>query len=160
MEFGPRALGNRSLLADPGKNEVVALLNTKVKHREAFRPFCPSVLEEKAKDWFDLPNTEMPDIARYMLGAFKVLKEKRELIPAVTHFDGTSRIQTVNRYDNPRYYKLISEMEKLTGVPIVLNTSFNDRQPIVCSPHDAINTFLKTEIDYLVLGNYLVSKPI
>ena len=157
MEIGPRALGNRSLLADPRKPETVALLNSKVKHREAFRPFCPSVLADKAGEWVELPN-EMPKVADYMLGAFKVLPDKKHIIPAVTHFDGTSRIHTVHKEVNPKYYKLIAEMEKLTGVPLVLNTSFNDGEPVVCSPQDAINTFQKTSIDCLVLGTYLVLK--
>ena len=158
MELGPRALGNRSLLADPRSQATVELMNVKVKHREAFRPFCPSVLAERASDWFELPDP-MPEVATYMLGAFRARKEKAHLIPAVVHFDGTSRIQTVHRDTNPRFHGLLSEMERLTGVPVLLNTSFNDQEPIVCTPDDAISTFLKTEIDVLVIGNYLVTKP-
>jgi carbamoyltransferase len=158
MELGPRALGNRSLLADPRSQATVELMNVKVKHREAFRPFCPSVLAERASDWFELPDP-MPEVATYMLGAFRARKEKAHLIPAVVHFDGTSRIQTVHRDTNPRFHGLLSEMERLTGVPVLLNTSFNDQEPIVCTPDDAISTFLKTEIDVLAIGNYLVTKP-
>jgi carbamoyltransferase len=158
MELGPRALGNRSLLADPRSQATVELMNVKVKHREAFRPFCPSVLAERASDWFELPDP-MPEVATYMLGAFRAKKEKAHLIPAVVHFDGTSRIQTVHRDTNPRFHGLLSEMERLTGVPVLLNTSFNDQEPIVCTPDDAISTFLKTEIDVLAIGNYLVTKP-
>lgn len=157
MELGPRALGNRSLLADPRSNDTVEIMNTKVKHREAFRPFCPSVLVERAADWFELPEP-LPEVADYMLGAFRAKKEKAPQIPAVVHFDGTSRIQVVRRETNPRFHRLLTEMEQLTGVPILLNTSFNDQEPIVCSPDDAIATFLKTKIDYLVIGSYLVSK--
>jgi carbamoyltransferase len=157
MELGPRALGNRSLLADPRHEAIVPLMNVKVKHRERFRPFCPSVLAERAYEWFELPRP-LPEIADYMLGAFKVLPDKKHLIPAVVHFDGTCRIQTVHQETNPRYHCLLSELEKLTGIPIVLNTSFNDREPIVCSPQDAVHTFLKTEIDYLAIGNFLLAK--
>ncbi len=157
MEIGPRALGNRSLLADPRYEETVELINVKVKHREAFRPFCPSILVERAYDWFELPKP-LPEITDFMLGAFNVLPEKKDLIPAVVHFDGTCRIQTVHSKYNPRFHRLISEMERLTGIPIVLNTSFNDREPVVCSPQDAVHTFLKTRIDYLAIGNFLISK--
>lgn len=157
MELGPRALGNRSLLADPRSKDTVDLMNLKVKHREAFRPFCPSVLAERAPDWFELPEP-MPEVADYMLGAFRAKKEKAHLIPAVVHFDGTSRIQAVRRDTNPRFHRLLMEMENRTGVPVLLNTSFNDQEPIVCTPEHAIATFLKTEIDYLAIGNYLVTK--
>jgi len=157
MELGPRALGNRSLLADPRRQEVTDLMNIKVKHREAFRPFCPSVLAEKANEWFDLPDPT-PEIANYMLGAFRVNKEKAHLIPAVVHFDGTCRIQTVREDTNPRFHQLLTEMDKRTGVPVLLNTSFNDQEPIVCTPQDAVKTYLKTNIDYLVIGDYLVTK--
>lgn len=157
MEFGPRALGNRSILADPRRKDAVALLNYKVKHREPFRPFCPSVLEEKASEWFDVQEP-IPSPAKYMLGAFDVLDYQRDIIPAVTHIDGTSRIQVVSENTNQKFHKLIEEFEKVTGVPIVLNTSFNDREPIVCTPQDAVNTFLKTRIDYLAIGDFLVSR--
>ncbi|MFQ5731438.1 MAG: carbamoyltransferase C-terminal domain-containing protein [Planctomycetaceae bacterium] len=156
MEIGPRALGNRSLLADPRNPNMRDILNAKVKHREFFRPFAPSVLHEEANDWFHIrkPSTA----AEFMLMAYSVRNEARDKIPAVIHADGTSRIQTVRRDVNPRYHKLISEFRELTGVPIVLNTSFNDSEPIVCSPDDAIDTFLKTNIDYLAMGDFLVSK--
>jgi carbamoyltransferase len=157
MELGPRALGNRSLLADPRSKDTVELMNLKVKHREAFRPFCPSVLAERAAEWFELPEP-MPEVADYMLGAFRAKKDKAHLIPAVVHFDGTSRIQAVRSDTNPKFHRLLTEMEQLTGVPVLLNTSFNDQEPIVCTPDDAITTFLKTEIDYLAIGNYLVAK--
>lgn len=156
MEVGPRALGNRTLLADPRNPTIRDILNMKVKHREYFRPFAPSVLSDKAEDWFRIPRKSLA--SDFMLFAYDVNGGKRGLIPAVTHIDGTSRIQTVRKETNPRYYKLIEEFEKLTGVPIILNTSFNDREPIVCSPQDAVNTFLKTRIDYLAIGNFLVSR--
>jgi carbamoyltransferase len=155
MEVGPRALGNRSILCDPRKKDAVALLNHKVKHREPFRPFCPSVLSDKASEWFDL-NGYIPSPAKYMLSAFSVLDYRQGIIPAVTHVDGTARIQAVQK--DTKYYQLIEEFEKITGVPIVLNTSFNDQEPIVCTPEDAVKTFLKTRIDYLVIGNFIVSR--
>lgn len=157
MEIGPRALGNRSLLADPRYAEVTQLMNLKVKHREAFRPFCPSVLAEKAGDWFELP-TPMPELADYMLGAFRARKDRAEQIPAVVHFDGTSRLQAVHKETNPRFHALLEEMDKRTGVPVLLNTSFNDQEPIVCTPTDAVQTFLKTRIDYLVIGDFIATK--
>ncbi|KOR30071.1 hypothetical protein TI03_00505 [Achromatium sp. WMS1] len=157
MEIGPRALGNRSLLVDPRLTTVRELMNRKVKHREPFRPFCPSVLAEKAADWFELPNP-IPDVANYMLGAFRANEEKAHLIPAVVHIDGTSRIQTVHKDTNPRFHRLLTEMELHTGIPILLNTSFNVQEPIVCSPEDAVKTFLRTHINNLAIGNYLVTK--
>lgn len=157
MEIGPRALGNRSLLADPRRDDITEMMNVKVKHREAFRPFCPSVLSEKVTEWFDVPDP-MPEVADYMLGAFRAKESKAEQIPAVVHFDGTSRIQAVHSETNPRFHKLLSEMEKRTGVPILLNTSFNDQEPIVCTPEDAVKTFLKTRIDYLVIGDFIATK--
>ncbi len=157
MEIGPRALGNRSLLADPRRAEVVQLMNLKVKHREVFRPFCPSVPAEQAGDWFELPEP-MPKIADYMLGAFRARKDKAAQIPAVVHFDGTSRIQAVHQETNPRFHALLTEMHKRTGVPVLLNTSFNDQEPIVCTPADAVQTFLKTRIDYLIIGDFIATK--
>jgi carbamoyltransferase len=161
MEVGPRALGNRSLLADPRRPEMRDIINHKVKHREPFRPFAPSVLAEKAQEWFQMPGQSVS--SDFMLFTYKAQPEKRQLIPAVLHIDGTGRIQTVNPDTNPGYHRLISEFEKLTGVPLVLNTSFNDSEPIVCSPEDAVATFLNTHIDYLALsaptGNYLVARP-
>ncbi len=157
MEFGPRALGNRSILANPRNKNMKDIINKKVKHREAFRPFAPSVLEEEADKWFELPK----NIKRspFMLFVFKVKKEKQGLIPAVTHVDGTSRIQTVSRKQNPLFYDLIKSFYKLTGVPMLLNTSFNVRgEPIVMSPEHAVKDFLRTGIDYLVINNYLIEE--
>ncbi|CAL2082491.1 carbamoyltransferase [Tenacibaculum sp. 190524A02b] len=156
MEFGPRALGNRSLLADPRDPGMVKKLNSVVKHREDHRPFCPSVLAEDAAEWFNIGKEATA--ADYMLMAYPVNKNKKENIPAVVHVDGTSRIQKVQKSTNPKYHKLITKFKELTGVPLLLNTSFNDREPIVCTPENAINTFLKTKIDVLVLGNNLMLK--
>jgi carbamoyltransferase len=156
MEMGPRALGNRSLLADPRRPDMREILNLKIKHREPFRPFAPSVLIEKASQWFDFPG-KTPS-ADYMLFAYSTKPDKREKIPAVIHVDGTSRIQTVRKDTNPLYHRLISIFENLTGVPMVLNTSFNDSEPIVMSPENAVNTFLKTGIDVLIMNDFLVEK--
>ncbi|AOJ04639.1 MULTISPECIES: carbamoyltransferase family protein [Burkholderia] len=156
MEWGPRALGGRSLLADPRNKAVRELMNVKVKHRELYRPFCPSILGERAEEWFE--GSASVAAGKYMLTTSRVRAEKAEQIPAVVHFDGTVRAQTVYAEDNPRYHRLISEFDALTGVPLLLNTSFNDSEPIVCTPQDAINTFMKTDIDYLALGSYLISK--
>lgn len=156
MEIGPRALGNRSLLADPRNPAMREVLNAKVKHREYFRPFAPSVLKEKAEAWFRIP--KWSPASNFMLIAYDVLEDKRPLIPAVVHVDGTSRVQTVCAVDSPRYYKLIQAFEFRTGIPMVLNTSLNDSEPIVCSPEHALATFLKTEIDYLAIGDFLVQK--
>lgn len=156
MEWGPRALGGRSLLADPRNKAVRELMNVKVKHRELYRPFCPSILGERAEEWFE--GSASVAAGKYMLTTSRVRAEKAERIPAVVHFDGTVRAQTVYAQDNPRYHRLISEFDALTGVPLLLNTSFNDSEPIVCTPQDAINTFMKTDIDYLALGSYLISK--
>ena len=154
VELGPRALGNRSILADPRRADMQDILNAKVKHREGFRPFAPSVLAEKARDWFDCP-VESP----FMLLVVPVLLAKRTAIPAVTHVDGTARMQTVRREDNLRYWQLIQAFEQRTGVPLLLNTSFNVMgEPIVCTPYDAIRCFGATDIDHLVIGNYVSSK--
>ncbi|MDR4509884.1 MAG: carbamoyltransferase [Candidatus Brocadiaceae bacterium] len=151
MEWGPRALGNRSLLADPRRAEMRDIINLKVKQREIFRPFAPSVLEEKSFEYFG-----NPDPSPFMLFAFKVNSHKQNEIPAVTHVDGTARPQTVSKKENPLYWNLIKEFENLTGVPVLLNTSFNVQEPIVCSPKDAVSCFIKTKVDYLVLNNFLV----
>jgi carbamoyltransferase len=150
-EIGPRALGNRSIVADPRKPEMKDILNEKVKHRESFRPFAPSVLADDAQDWFDL-NVAAP----YMILNARV--KRPEKIPAATHADGSARIQTVSKEDNARYYALILAFKELTGVPVLLNTSFNDNEAIVETPQDAINTFLKTGVDVLCLGDYWVEK--
>jgi len=154
MEGGPRALGNRSILVDPRNPQMMDILNKRVKFREAFRPFAPSILEEYNFEYF---KTDYP--SPFMLMVYEAREEKRGQIPAVVHVDGTGRVQTVNRQDNPRYRKLIEEFHKITGVPVILNTSFNIRgEPIVCTPEDAIICFLGTDMDYLVLGDFLVNK--
>ncbi|MCC6450562.1 MAG: carbamoyltransferase [Candidatus Aureabacteria bacterium] len=154
LEFGPRALGNRSIVVDPRRAEMKDTLNYRVKHREAFRPFAPSVLEERCGEYFDSAHP-----SPFMLLVHYVKPEKRSVIPAVTHVDGTGRVQTVSKRQNPLYYRLIEEFGKLTGVPVILNTSFNDKgEPIVCTPNDAISFFVKTQIDYLAIGPYLVKK--
>lgn len=156
MEFGQRALGNRSILADPRDPEMKDKVNSAVKYREAFRPFAPSILEERVSEYFECDKeTKVP----FMEKVFMIKPEKRKLIPAVTHIDGSGRLQTVSRDINPRYYKLISEFEKLSGIPIVLNTSFNLKgEAIVCTPTDALRTFFSCGLDILVLGNYIVTK--
>ncbi|HHT9119419.1 MAG TPA: carbamoyltransferase family protein [Candidatus Hypogeohydataceae bacterium YC41] len=158
-EWGPRALGDRSILADPRKEEMKDIVNAKIKFRELFRPFAPSVLVEKAEDFFELPEAERRFPARFMLYVTPVKEEKRAQIPAITHVDGSARPQTVFKELNPLYYGLIEEFAHLTGVPLLLNTSFNLKgEPIVCTPQDAFNTFSKSGLDLLVLGNYVVKK--
>ena len=153
MEFGPRALGNRSIVVDPRRGDMKDILNARIKKREPFRPFAPSVLVERVGEYFDQTH---PSPA--MLMVYQVKAEKRSVIPAVTHVDGSGRLQTVSRRDNPLYYQLISDFEKLTGVPVVLNTSFNEDEPIVCNPQEAIECFQRTRIDSLFIGNYLVER--
>jgi len=153
MEYGPRALGNRSIVCDPRRPDMKDILNSRIKHREPFRPFAPSVLEEKTGEWF-----ARSEPSPYMLMAYDVLTERRSDIPAVTHVDGTGRLQTVSREQNPRYHALISEFDRRTGVPIVLNTSFNENEPIVATPQEAIDCFTRTHMDVLVLGNNLAEK--
>lgn len=154
MEMGPRALGNRSILTDPTNDRAKQILNARVKFREPFRPFAPSVLEEAVGEWFTYEER-----APYMLHVYDVKPEKRDEIPGVTHVDGTARLQTVSREDNERYHRLISEFERRSGVPIVVNTSFNIKgEPIVNSPTDAIRCFLGNGLDYLVIGDYVVDK--
>jgi carbamoyltransferase len=158
LEFGPRALGARSLLADPRNAEMKDVINAKVKFREAFRPFAPAVLKEHAHEYFEMPaGMDMP----FMLLVPKVRESKRAVIPAVTHEDGTGRVQTVTEEHNGRFYRLIRTFGRLTGVPVVINTSFNVRgEPIVCTPQDAYHTFVNTGIDALVIGNFLLTcKP-
>ncbi len=153
-EWGPRALGNRSIVADPRRPEMKDTLNRRIKHREIFRPFAPSILAEKTGEWF-AKSYPSP----FMTLAYSVQPEKRHKIPAPTHVDGTGRLQTVTREANPRYHALISEFEKQTGVPVVLNTSFNDNEPIVCRPEEALDCFQRTQMDALVLGNSLITRP-
>lgn len=155
MESGPRALGNRSITVNPTDAAMKDKLNALVKKREFFRPFAPSVLEEKAAQYFNLPKNQM---SPYMILIADVKEEKKAIIPAVTHADGTARVHTVNQKSNARYWKLIAEFEKLTGVPILLNTSFNENEPIVCTPLDAINCFLRSEFDVLAIEDFLVLK--
>jgi carbamoyltransferase len=152
-EWGPRALGNRSIVADPRRPEMKEILNSRIKHREIFRPFAPSILAEKTGQWF-----EQSQPSPFMTQAYSVLPGKRDKIPAPTHIDGTGRLQTVTADANPRYHALISEFERQTGVPIVLNTSFNDNEPIVCRPQEALDCFLRTKMDVLVLGNFLITR--
>ncbi len=156
MEFGQRALGNRSILADPRDPKMKDKVNSAVKYREAFRPFAPSILEERVAEYFEC---DKGDRVPFMEKVFMIRAEKQKLIPAVTHIDGSGRLQTVNEEINPRYYKLISEFGKLSGIPIVLNTSFNLKgEAIVCTPTDALRTFFSCGLDALVLGNYLITK--
>lgn len=160
FEWGPRALGNRSILADPRRAEMKEIVNTKIKFREPFRPFAPAVLEERASEFFTLPNPSACYPARFMLLVSDVLENQQSNIPAVTHVNGTARPQTVRRELNPLYYQLIERFGGKTGVPVVLNTSFNLRgEPIVSSPANAFNTFSKSDIDMLVMGHYVVRKP-
>jgi carbamoyltransferase len=153
MEWGPRALGNRSILADPRRDDMKDILNARIKHREKFRPFAPSVLLEATGDYFE---QDYPD--PFMLKVYKVRQDKQSAIPAVTHEDGTGRVQTVEREHAPLYWRLIHKLGERTGVPIVLNTSFNDNEPIVCAPQEAIDCFLRTKMDALAIGNYIVEK--
>ena len=155
MEFGPRALGNRSLLANPSLPGVRYILNLQVKHREEFRPFCPTVLAEDASDWLEHSNP-LCAASRIMLMTYKVKYAKRPQIPAVLHMDGSSRVQVLHQDDNPLFYSLITNFKRRTGIPLVLNTSFNDREPIVCTPEDACKCYLKTRFDAMILGNLLV----
>ena len=149
MEFGPRALGNRSILVDPRRSEMKDILNDRIKRREPFRPFAPSILEERVGDYF-----EQSHPAPTMLMVYQVRPERRAEIPAVTHVDGSGRLQTVSREINARYYQLIADFAEVTGVPVLLNTSFNENEPIVCTPDHAIDCFLKTRMDALYIGNH------
>ena len=153
MEFGPRALGQRSIVADPRRDDMKDVLNARIKHREPFRPFAPSVLADRVGDWFeqDYPSP-------FMVLVYRTREDKRELIPAVNHVDDTGRVQSVERDVLPRYWQLISAFDELTGVPILLNTSFNENEPIVMTPAHAIETFQKTRMDLLVLGNYVARR--
>jgi carbamoyltransferase len=152
-EFGPRALGGRSIIADPRRSDAKALLNGKIKRRESFRPFAPSILKEHVADYF-----ELDEPVPFMEKVFPIRKEKQEIIPAVTHVDGTGRLQTVDRLVSPRYYALIEAFYHKTGVPILLNTSFNENEPIVNQPVEAIDCYLRTQMDMLVMENIVVSR--
>ena len=153
MEFGARALGNRSLIADPRRTDMRDIINLRIKFREKFRPFAPSILEEHVGEWFEI-NEPTP----YMEKVFPIRKEKHSLIPAVTHVDGSGRLQSVSKKTNPLYHLLISRFHEKTGVPIILNTSLNENEPIVRTPTEAINCFLRTDMDVLVLGSFLINR--
>jgi carbamoyltransferase len=155
MEFGPRALGNRSIVADPRRADMKDILNKRIKHRETYRPFAPSVLEEKASQIF-----ERGEPSPFMMLVYKVREAERARIPAVTHVDDTGRLQTVSAAANPRYHALISEFERQTGVPLMLNTSFNEHEPIVATPGEALACYLKTRMDVLALGNWVLTRPL
>ena len=155
MEWGPRALGNRSIICDPRRSDMKNILNLKIKRRESFRPFAPSILIEEVSNWFEQKG-EVP----FMMQVFQILKDKRSLIPAVTHVDGSGRLQTVSEKTNPRYYYLIKEFFKLTNVPMLLNTSFNENEPVVCKPEEALETFLRTKMDILVMGNWVITRKV
>lgn len=153
MEWGPRALGNRSILGDPRRADMKDILNLKIKRRESFRPFAPSILREAVPEWF-----EADDDVPFMMQVYPIRAEKRTMIPAVTHVDGSGRLQTVTKSTNTRYYELIKAFQAITGVPILLNTSFNENEPIVCKPLEALDCFLRTKMDALVIGNYFISR--
>jgi carbamoyltransferase len=153
MEWGPRALGNRSILGDPRRGDMKDILNLKIKRRESFRPFAPSVLREAVSEWFEIDG-EVP----FMMQVYPIRADKRCAIPAVTHVDGTGRLQTVTAEANPRYHALIEAFRELTGVPMVLNTSFNENEPVVCTPAQALDCFLRTKMDRLVLGLHVVQR--
>jgi carbamoyltransferase len=153
MEWGPRALGNRSIVCDPRRPDMKALLNAKIKRRESFRPFAPSVLEEAVAEWF-----EEDDAVPFMMQVFQIREEKRAIIPAVTHVDGSGRLQTVSSLTNPRYHRLIESFRALTGIPMVLNTSFNENEPVVCKPQEALDCFLRTKMDLLVMENTVIAR--
>ncbi len=153
MEWGPRALGNRSILCDPRRSDIKDILNLKIKRRESFRPFAPSVLRESVDDWFE-ENDDVP----FMMKVFQIREKRRKQIPAVTHVDGSGRLQTVCYEENPKYYKLIQSFFNITDVPMLLNTSFNENEPVVCSPEEALACFLRTNMDVLVFDDYMVTR--
>ncbi len=153
MEWGPRALGNRSILGDPRRADMKDILNLKIKRRESFRPFAPSVLREYVSEWF-----EQDDDVPFMMEVFQVRVDKRAQIPATTHVDGSGRLQTVHQDTNPRYHRLIESYRQITGVPMVLNTSFNENEPVVCTPQEALDCFLRTKMDVLVLNDWIVTR--
>src|SRR5205814_6308604 len=153
MEWGPRALGNRSILCDPRRADMKDILNAKIKRRESFRPFAPSILREHVAEWFEQDH-DVP----FMMQVFQVREEKRKLIPATTHVDGSGRLQTVHKETNPLYHQLITIYYQITGVPMVLNTSFNENEPVVCKPEEALDCFLRTKMDVLVLENFFITR--
>jgi carbamoyltransferase len=151
MEWGPRALGNRSILGDPRRADMKDILNLKIKRRESFRPFAPSVLQEQVKEWFE-SDAPVP----FMMKVFQIQQHQRSKIPAITHVDGSGRLQTVTESGNQRYYQLIQSFYQKTGVPMLLNTSFNENEPVVCKPEEALDCFLRTNMDVLALGSHLI----
>lgn len=153
MEWGPRALGNRSIVCDPRRADMKDILNLKIKRRESFRPFAPSIQKKHVSAWFE----EDGDVP-FMMQVYQIREEKRALIPAVTHVDGSGRLQTVYQQTNPRYWRLIEAFREITGVPMVLNTSFNENEPVVCRPTEALECFLRTKMDLLVIGNWMVRR--
>lgn len=153
MEWGPRALGNRSILGDPRRADMKDILNLKIKRRESFRPFAPSVLREAVTEWFE-QDADVP----FMMQVFQIREAQRARVPAVTHVDGSGRLQTVSRDSNSRYYNLIDAFREQTGVPMVLNTSFNENEPVVCKPEEALDCFLRTRMDVLVMGNWFIQR--
>ena len=153
MEFGPRALGNRSILADPRNPNMKDIINSKIKRRESFRPFAPSVLKDLEHEWF-----QSSSYSPYMSSLANVLEDKKLIIPAITHFDGTARLQSVDFKMNPRFHELLKSFYKLTNVPILLNTSFNENEPIVMTPKQALDCLLRTDMDALVINNFLIKK--
>lgn len=153
MEWGPRALGNRSILAHPGFPNMKEILNARIKHREAFRPFAPSVLVERQTEIF-----EQDHPSPFMLHVYKIRPEWRDRLSAVNHVDDTGRLQTVSRHENPLYYDLISRFGEKSGIPVILNTSFNENEPIVCQPFQAIECFMRTKMDVLVIGSFFCQK--
>jgi carbamoyltransferase len=152
-EWGPRALGNRSILCDPRRADVKDILNIKIKRRESFRPFAPSILEEDVDSWF-----EQSGPVPFMMQVFQIKKNKQELIPGVTHIDGSGRLQSVAKLSNPKYHALISAFKSITGIPMLLNTSFNENEPIVCSPQEALDCFIRTKMDVLVMGKWVIRR--
>jgi carbamoyltransferase len=153
MEWGPRALGNRSIVCDPRRADMKDILNHKIKRRESFRPFAPSILREAVGEWFET-DYDVP----FMLQVYQIREEKRAQIPAVTHVNGSGRLQSVTEAQNPRYYHLIQAFRDLTGIPIVLNTSFNENEPVVNNPAEALDCFLRTKMDLLVMGDLMIQR--
>ena len=153
MEWGPRALGNRSILGDPRRADMKDILNLKIKRRESFRPFAPSVLQEAVSEWFE-QDADVP----FMMQVYQIRADKRALIPAVCHVDGSGRLQSVMQHTNPRYHQLIRSFEAISGVPMLLNTSFNENEPVVCQPAEALDCFLRTKMDVLVMGNWMIRR--
>ena len=152
-EFGPRALGYRSILADPTRDDAKEILNLKIKKREPFRPFAPSILEDFVEEYF-----EQTDTVRFMEKVFQIKEEKRKVLPAVTHVDGSGRLQSVSKDVNPKYYDMIHRFYEKSGIPIVLNTSFNENEPIVNTPAEALDCYLRTKMDVLIMENYVIRR--